>query len=451
MKTQTHFDTIIRSGKVLVSQPLNPSETTFRHCDIGITNGKIVSLESGLVPDTKTTVWEAKGFTILPGLIDSQVHFRDPGMPEKEDFGTGTKGAVLGGITAVFDMPNTKPNTSTPQRFKEKCESVAPKAFCDFGLFAGATNENSAQLKEIEAIEGCCGIKIFMGSSTGDLLVSEDQFLRQTLLNSTRAVSVHCEDEARLLARKEIANQIAHPKAHPEWRDVESALLATQRIVRIAKETGRRVHILHVTTEEELDFLKDNKDIASVEILPQHMYFSSPSCYEDLGTFAQMNPPIRDERHQKAIREALKKGWVDVIASDHAPHTREEKNKIYPNSPSGLTGVQTLVPIMLNFVNQGLLDLHSLALRMSINPARLFKAKGKGGIYIGQDADFTIVDMNQKHTFTNEEMATRCGWTPYAGHTVQGFPVATWIRGHLVMERGKVLGTPAGRPISFAN
>ena len=446
MPTNHSLDLVIRCQKALVSEAAEPLNLQERKCDIGIKDGKIVAIENQI--ESHSPVYVAPGSHTLPGLIDSQVHFRDPGAPQKEDFESGTLSAVLGGITAVFDMPNTKPNTSTPERFIEKREAVAKKAWCDFGLFAGATNDNSNLLGEMEKLEGCCGIKIFMGSSTGDLLVSEDQFLAKALSAGTRMVSVHCEDENTLIANKPIAEKEGHPRAHPHWRSVESALLATQRIVALARKAGRKIHTLHITTAEEMEFLKNNKEVASVEILPQHMYFKAPDCYEKLGSLAQMNPPIRDERHQKAIRQALQDRIVDVVASDHAPHTLEEKQKPYPQSPSGLTGVQTIVPVMLNFVNQGLIPLTQLVEVMSINPARIFKARGKGGIFIGQDADFSFIDLEMTQKVDNRDMATKAGWTPYHGEELKGWPVATMIRGTLIMENGKAL-TKQGQAIHF--
>ncbi len=448
MENSNQFDLVLRCQTALISDPQNPEKISRKSCDIGIKNGKIAAIENKIEPGN-TPLWEVSEQIVMPGLIDSQVHFRDPGAPQKEDFGTGTLGAILGGVTAVFDMPNTKPNTSTVERFIEKREAVAKKAHCDFALFAGATNDNSDLLPEMENLDGCCGIKIFMGSSTGDLLVAEDEFLAKVLKAGKKMISVHCEDEETLVARKHIAEEKAHASAHPEWRNVESALKATQRIVNLARKANRRIHTLHITTADELEFLKNNKDVASVEILPQHMYFKAPDCYEKLGSFAQMNPPIRDQKHQEAIKKALQEGVVDVVASDHAPHTREEKAQTYPNSPSGLTGVQTIVPVMLNFVNQGLISLEKLACLMSINPCRIFKVKGKGGIYVGQDADFTIVDMNLSRTVTNEEIASRAGWTPYADETLKGWPVATIIRGEKVMENGKVLKENFGETLKF--
>ena len=442
------FDLVISSGQCFLSNPQNPEKITEKICDIGVKDGVIKAIENSLTCDPEKKI-DASGLQVLPGLIDSQVHFRDPGHPLKENFDSGTKGAILGGITAIFDMPNTSPSTSYPHRFLEKLNSVRKKAHCDFGLFAGATENNQKELMAMEDLEGCCGIKIFMGSSTGDLLVSEDKSLEKILTSGKKMISVHCEDEKTLKERREIAVREAHPKAHPLWRNVGSALRATKRIVKLAKKTGRKIHTLHITTKEEIEFLKQNKDTASFEILPQHLFFSAPDCYEKLGTYAQMNPPIRDLQHQEALKKALQDGAVDVVASDHAPHTKDEKSKTYPNSPSGLTGVQTIVPIMVNFVNQGLLSLSHLARLMSINPARIFKAKRKGGIFVGQDADFSIIDINKKQKIDNQWIVSQCGWTPYHGVEVTGWPVVTIIRGNIVMQDGKILREHTGQPIEF--
>ena len=448
MTKTNEFDLVISSGQCFISNPENSETITERVCDIGVKNGTIQAIEDSLTCDPERK-FDASGLQVLPGLIDSQVHFRDPGHPQKEDFSSGTKGAILGGITTIFDMPNTRPSTSSVGQFLEKLNSVRKKAHCDFGLFAGATESNKEELMAMENLESCCGIKIFMGSSTGDLLVTEDRSLEEILTSVQKMISVHCEDEKTLKERKEIAIQEAHPRAHPLWRNVDSALRATKRIVGLARKTGHKIHTLHITTEEELSFLKQNKDMVSVEILPQHLFFSAPDCYEKFGTYTQMNPPIRDLRHQKALKKALREGVVDVVASDHAPHTREEKSGVYPNSPSGLTGVQTLVPIMLNFVNQGLLSLFHLARLMSVNPAKIFGAKKKGGIFLGQDADFSIVDINKKQQIDNRWIVSPCGWTPYHGVEVRGWPVGTVIRGNIVMKDGKILREGTGQPVTF--
>jgi dihydroorotase len=382
--------------------------------------------------------------------MDSQVHFREPGLTHKEDLETGTRGAILGGVTSVFEMPNTTPPTSTPEALGEKLRLAQGRAWCDHAFFIGATAENADHLNELEVLPGCCGVKIFMGSSTGSLLVSDDDSLRHCLKSGHRRMAIHAEDESRLKERKALLGESPHVRLHPFWRDEETAFLATKRILALAREASRPLHILHVTTAQEMELLKANKDIATVEVTPQHLFFAAPDCYDKLGTLAQMNPPIRNAFHREALWQAVSDGTVTVIGTDHAPHTLEEKSKPYPQSPSGLTGVQTLVPLLLNFVNEGRLTLEKMVELVCQNPARLYKAKNKGQIVLGFDADFTVVDLKKKKTIQNSEMATRSGWTPYDGLTVQGWPVMTLIRGSVVMRDGQTVGRPSGQPILFS-
>jgi dihydroorotase len=289
-----------------------------------------------------------------------------------------------------------------------------------------------------------------MGSSTGTLLVPDDATLAAVLRNGTRRVSVHSEDEARLRERKSIAEKSGDVRDHPNWRDAGTALCATERLLRAARSFGRKVHVLHTTTAEEIDLLAKNKDIATVEVTPQHLTLVAPDCYDRLGTLAQMNPPIRDAHHRAALWRGIADGTVDVIGSDHAPHTREEKAKRYPASPSGMPGVQTLVPLLLDHVAAGRLDLRRMVELTSTGAARLWGLRGKGALAVGSAADFTIVDRKARRTITNQWIASRCGWTPFDGMTVTGWPTATVIRGAIVMRDDEVLGTPQGRPLTFA-
>jgi dihydroorotase len=392
---------------------------------------------------------DAKGLHLLPGVIDSQVHFREPGLTHKEDLETGTRGAALGGVTAVFEMPNTKPATTTAELFAAKLKLAENRAWTDYSFFIGACPENITDLAELELHPNCCAIKIFMGSSTGSLLIEEESHLQKILEQGHRRIAVHAEDEARLRERRHLVEGKNDPRLHPYWRDEQTALIATERLIRLARKTKRQVHVLHVTTAEEMAFLKNAKDIATVETTPQHLTLAAPDCYDKLGTLAQMNPPIREARHQKALWHAINDGTVTVLGSDHAPHTREEKSKDYPNSPSGMTGVQTLLPVMLDHVNKGRLSLERLVELVSRNPARLYNAIGKGEIRLGGDADLTLVDLNREQTITNSWIASRVGWTPFDGMTVKGWPVGTIIRGHIVMRDGQLNGTPSGRAVQF--
>ena len=434
------FDLVLKGGTVV-----NHDGRAER--DIGIRDGRIAAI-GALSPDTGAEVLDAKGLHVLPGIIDTQVHFREPGLEHKEDLETGSRAAVMGGVTAVFEMPNTKPETVSAEALADKIRRARNRMFCDFAFYVGGTRDNIAELPALERLEGAAGIKVFMGSSTGDLLVDDEPALSLIIDSISRRAAFHAEDEVRLKARAHLRRP-GDPSSHPVWRDEEAALIATQGLVRLAEKHKKRVHVLHVSTAEEMAFLAEHKDYASVEVTPHHLTLVAPDCYERLGTYAQMNPPVRGERHRHALWQAIGNGLVDVMGSDHAPHTREEKDHAYPGSHSGMTGVQTLVPIMLDHVNAGRLTLERFVDLTSHGPNRLFGICGKGRIAVGYDADLTIVDLKKRATITNGWIQSRCGWTPYDGVTVQGWPVGTMVRGRRVMWEGKINGPAHGQPIRF--
>jgi dihydroorotase len=436
------FDLIIRGGTAVTTEGIGAA-------DIAVSGGRIAAV-GGIVGDAAEII-DAKGLHILPGVIDTQVHLREPGLEHKEDLATGTKAAVLGGVTAVFEMPNTKPNTVTQADLEDKIRRARGRAWCDIAFYVGATPDNFGALPELERQRGCAGVKMFMGSSTGTLLVADDSAVLQVLKHGRRRMAVHAEDEARLKERFALVKDGAAPAMHPVWRDAETAFRATERLIGMAREAKRRVHVLHVTTAEEMAFLRQHKDITTVETTPQHLTLVAPDCYERLGTYAQMNPPIRDAAHQAALWNAVRVGVVDCIGSDHAPHTREEKEKPYPQSPSGMPGVQTLLPLLLDHVNAGRLTLPRLVEMTSAGPARIFGIAGKGAIRVGNDADLTVVDLAAKRTIRNDWIASRCGWTPFDGMRVTGWPKATIIRGRAVMRDDEVLGSPGGELVRFAD
>ncbi len=435
------YDLIIRGGTVMT--PSGRTET-----DVGVRAGRIVVL-GDLGSAAAAEVFEAGGLHVLPGIIDTQVHFREPGGEHKEDLESGTRAAVMGGVTGVFEMPNTNPLTTTAQALADKIDRAAGRAWCNHAFYMGGTAENAAQMAELERTPGCCGVKVFMGSSTGNLLVENDDDLREVLRHGTRRIAVHAEDEPRLIERKKIAEERGDVHAHPDWRDGETAIRATKRLLRLVGETGRKVHLLHVTTAEEMELVADHKDLVSVEATPQHLTLAAPDCYDRLGPFAQMNPPIREARHRDAIWRALDQGIVDVMGSDHAPHSAEEKQQPYPNTPSGMPGVQTILPIMLNHVAAGRLTLERLVDLMCSGPQRLFGIIGKGRIAVGYDADFTLVDLGQSHDITDDWIESKCGWTPFNGETVTGWPCATLIAGRAVMREDELLGEASGQPMRF--
>lgn len=437
------FDLLIRGGTCVT--PAGVVET-----DIGVRDDRIVELGS-LSSSAADEVLDATGLTVMPGIIDSQVHFREPGLEHKEDLETGTRGAALGGVTSIFEMPNTKPPTINQEALGDKLHRAKGRTWCDHAFFIGATPTNFAELPELELLPGCAGIKLFMGSSTGNLLVDESADVLRTLQHGARRVSVHSEDEARMKERWRLVENGADVAMHPVWRDAEAAIMNTRRLIELALQAGRRVHVLHITTAEEIEFLGRHKDVATVEVTPQHLTLSAPQCYEQLGSMAQMNPPIREEHHRLALWRGIEQGIVDVLGSDHAPHTREEKERPYPKSPSGMTGVQTLLPIMLDHVNAGRLSLERLVDLTGAGPGRIFSIARKGRIAVGYDADFAIVDLNAKRTITHDWIASRAGWTPYDGRDVTGWPIHTILRGIAVVRDGELQGEPEGQPVVFEN
>ena len=435
-----NFDLLIKGG--IAATPNGIAEA-----DVGVVGGRIVAL-GALAGAKAAEVFDAKGLHVLPGVIDTQVHFREPGNEHKEDLETGSRAAVLGGVTGVFEMPNTAPPTTTRAAIEDKLARAKNRMHCDYAFYAGATPQNVGALADLERVPGVCGVKAFLGSSTGTLLLSHPDDILAALKSGTRRVAVHSEDEDRLEARKDLRVK-GDPRSHPVWRDVETARASTERVIGLARKAGRRLHILHTTTAEELPLIAAARDMVTMETTPQHLTLAAPECYERLGTYAQMNPPIRDVRHREALWRAVNEGLVDVIGSDHAPHTREEKDKVYPDTPSGMPGVQTLATILLDHVNAGRMTLERFVDLTSAGAARIFGIASKGRISLGFDADFTIVDLKKKRKIENSWIASRCGWTPFDGMTTTGWPIATIIRGKTVMRDHALTLPSQGAPLRF--
>ncbi len=436
-----HFDLVIRGGTCVL--PWGMEQTS-----VGVRMGRIAALGVG-ADATADEVIEAAGLHVLPGLIDPHVHLRDPGDASVESIPTGTKAAVLGGLTAVFDMPNTSPSITNAESLAWKQGYAEAKAWCDMGLYVGGTKTNIAQLGALETGRGVCAIKVFAGSSTGDLMVEDDENLERVMRAGRRRISYHSEDEYRLQARRPMFKSGDPYSSHMVWRDEEAAFLGTRRLMALAQRTGRPAHILHVSTWQELDYLKDYRDLATVEMLVNHLTQVAPDVYDTLKGFGVMNPPIRGQEHMEAAWRAVRDGTVDTIGSDHAPHPRAAKLKPWPDCPAGLTGVQTLVPVMLNHVNAGRLSLMRMVDLMCAGPARVYGVVGKGRLAAGYDADFTLVDMRRQRVIEESWIVSPCGWTPFAGMKITGWPVATIIRGQAVMREDEVLGTPRGKLLKF--
>jgi dihydroorotase len=434
------FDLVLRNGTVVT-----PSGRA--RADVGVVGERIAAL-GDLAGAPAAETFDAAGLHVLPGVIDTQCHFREPGFPNKEDLGSGSASGALGGVTGFFEMPNTNPSTDSAERLAWKVQRAKETAWIDFAFYVGATVDNAEQLATLEQGEGCVGVKMFCGSSTGSLLVDKAADQLRVFRSGRRRIACHSEDEARLKERKGLFDgRSVH--AHPEWRDEECAVKSTRSILELARQANRKLHVLHVTTAGELPLLEANKDLASFETTPQHLTLAAPECYDRLGTLAQMNPPIRDRRHRDALWEAVRSGSLDVLATDHAPHTLEEKSKPWPQSPSGMPGVQTLVPVMLTHVNAGRLSLERLVDLTSAGPARLFTLRRKARLAVGFDADFTLVDLAAKRTITNDWSKSRCGWTPFDGFEATGWPMATMVRGRFVMRDGALIGPPSAKPMAF--
>ena len=433
------FDLVLRSGTLVNQDGIGLG-------DIGVRDGRIAAIGAlGQAPAGR--IVDCAGLHLLPGVIDTQVHFREPGATHKEDLETGSRAAVAGGVTAVFEMPNTTPLTTDDAALADKLARARHRMFCDFAFWVGGTRNNAAAIPDLERLPGAAGIKVFMGSSTGSLLVEDDEGVAAILRQTRRRAAFHSEDEFRL--RERLGERVpGDPASHPVWRDVAVALRCTERLVGIARSARARIHVLHVSTADEMAFLARHKDLASVEVTPHHLTLSADD-YPRLGTRLQMNPPIRDAAHRDALWAGVAGGIADILGSDHAPHTLAEKAKPYPDSPSGMTGVQTLVPIMLDHVAAGRLSLQRFVDMTSAGPARLFNIAGKGRMAVGYDADITVVDLKRRETIRDGWIASRSQWTPHDGRAVTGWPVGTVVRGRRVMWEGEILGGASGEAVRF--
>ena len=424
------------------------THTSIKKSSIGIKNNKILKI--GKINSNECSkIIDCNDKYILPGIIDTQVHFREPGLSHKEDINSGTKSAILGGVTTVFEMPNTSPATINKRELEKKLKIAENSSWTNYSFFIGACKENLFNLSKLEKIKGCAGIKIFMGSSTGTLLLSEEKDLETALRICKRRVAIHSEDEERLKKRFMQIKKKEGVLQHEYWRDTKSAVLSTKRVLKYANKYNTKAHILHISTKDEINLLRRTKKNITCEVTPQHLSLFSPNCYESLGSKAQMNPPIRNRNHQKGLWEGIRDGTVNVIGSDHAPHTLKEKSLKWPNSPSGLPGVQTSLHIMLDFVSKKKLSLEKVIELLSYNPAKIYNIKNKGQIKKNFDADITIVDLNKSYTIKDSDMAYKCRWTPFHGKKVKGDIFATIINGKIKMIDKKILGKPNGKVVLF--
>ena len=415
------------------------------HGDLFSEEGRIVAIDRD-IDRTADTVIDAEGHMLMPGVMDPQVHFREPGNEQKEDISSGSRAAAKGGVTSFLEMPNTNPATTSPAALADKLARGAEKSVVNYGFFIGATPDN---LDSLLAADAACGIKIFMGASTGNLLVDKEEDLDRIFAHGRKLIAVHAEDEARIRERRAQFSGSCEPADHSRIRDEESALMATRRAVRLSKKYQRRLHILHLSTAVETEFLRREKTpYISCEAIPNHLFLTTDA-YAKMGPLAQMNPPIRSEQDRLALWEGLRSGVIDCIATDHAPHLLADKALGYPRAPSGMPGVETSLPLMLTAMRDGHCSLAELQRWMCYNPARLYGVVNKGRIAIGWDADLTLVDMTHEKPVRNEEMFTRVGWSPFNGWVLTGWPVTTVVGGRVVFDKGEILPNAHGQPLRY--
>ena len=429
--------------------------------DLRVVSGSIktVAPQGGLISQNGETVIDGSGLHLLPGAIDPHVHFREPGNPEKEDLESGSRAAAAGGVTSFLDMPNTIPNATNRVTLEAKIASAASKAVTHHGFFIGATTNNVADLQSVEGMDGVCGIKIFMGSSTGDLLVHEQKHLEDIFANTGGIIATHAEDEDRLQSRIAQFGHRIDIAAHAECRDVECALLATKRASALAKDHDHRLHIVHLTSGAEADWLNKNKgDLITTEVCVQHLTFDQDDV-EERGVRALMNPPIRYTEDKLSLWKRLKDGTIDCVVTDHAPHTLEAKSVGYPNAPAGMPGVETSLPLMLTHAMDGKCSVSDVVRWMCAGPAKVYGMENKGSLIEGYDGDLTLVDLETRRTIIDDDVWTRVGWTPYAGMELTGLPMWTIVDGIPVHKRtpggsfrGEAIGAPgcAGRALKFS-
>jgi dihydroorotase len=417
--------------------------------DVFIKDGKIAAIGASLSEKAELVIKD-HGLTLMPGVIDTHVHFREPGMEEKETIASGSKAAAAGGVTTFFDMPNTKPSATTAVLVEAKKRIAAESSFVNYNFFIGATSDN---LDEINFVQNIPGVKVFMGSSTGGMLVSKQEALEQLFANSNKLIAIHAEDEEIIQQNLEKYAGSSQFSDHMMIRSSEAAIKATMQAVELAKKYNKKLHICHLTTLEEIQYLEKAKTtgLISAEVTPQHLLCMGIEAYAAYGGLIQINPPIRESYDAEELKRGLMSGIVDSIATDHAPHLLTEKLKPFGACPSGMPGVENALRLMLDQVNRGFGSLPQVAKWMAQNPAQIFNVMNKGEIKVGYDADLVLVDMNAKHTIENNKQYTKCKWSIFDGVELQGNPIATFVNGQMVFREGDFFEECRGQEVLIGN
>jgi dihydroorotase len=432
------------------------NEGTICSSDLRIKNGRIEKIASSMTPQGNEEVIDLQGKLIFPGMIDDQVHFREPGLTHKATIASEARAAVAGGVTSFMEMPNTVPNALTQELLADKYQIAQTSSLANYSFFMGAANDNLEEVLKTNK-KNVCGIKVFMGSSTGNMLVDNTKTLENLFAASELLIATHCEDEATVRARLELFREKyptddAPAFIHPLIRNEEACYLSSSMAVELAKKSNTRLHILHISTEEELALFETGKAVKDKRITAEacvhHLWFDSTG-YETLGNQIKCNPAIKDARHRSAIRKALQTGAIDVIATDHAPHTWEEKQQGYWKSPSGLPLVQHPLLMLLEMSQEGVLSLPQIAEKTAHHVADCFQIHERGYIREGYWADLAIVDVNTKQLVTKNSLQYLCAWSPLEGHEFPASITHTFVSGHLAYKNGQFDLTKKGERLLF--
>ena len=429
--------------RICNAQVVFPNEVL--RTNVLIDDGKIVAIND-LGSTRVDEELDASGMTLLPGVIDSHVHFRDPGLTYKEDLYSASRACAKGGVTSFLEMPNTRPSVTTQARLAYKLALASKKSIVNYGFFIGATPDNIAELRVARRTPG---IKIFMGSSTGELLVDDQQALERIFAETSLPIAVHSEDETLLRINAEKFGKTTNLADHSRIRNANVAEIATKRVIELAKRFEHQTHILHISSANEVDLLAKKPDFITAEVCPHHLLFSTED-YSRLGSRVQMNPSIKPPNHATRLWQALHDGIIHTIATDHAPHTLLEKARPYPNSPSGIPSIENALALMLHQANLGNCSLQEIAHWMSFKPAEVWGILNKGRIAVGYDADLVLVDMNKKQRILDEKQISKCGWSPWHGEMITGWPIRTWVKGNTVFADQKVISDLRGTELLFA-